>query len=386
MRVAIVSEVFYPAIDGVVTRLTRTIEQLGAAGDDVIVVAPAGGPSEYAGAPVVGVRALPMPLYPDGPSYPPKRVALPNRQMARILRDFRPDVIHAVNPVLLAAGAVAVARRRRVPLVASYHAHLLSYAPLYKLGWIQPAGWRYLRALHNSAQVNLATSNSTLAQLRERGFDRLHLWPYGIDTERFDPGKRSERWRERLSGGRPERQILLYVGRLAREKTVERLLEAVSASDRVALAIVGDGPERGELEERFAGTPTTFLGFQSGEDLAAAYASADIFVMPSQTETLGLVMLEAHASGLPVIAADSPASRELVNDTVDGLRFDPAVPGALAGIISGLIDDPQKLVWMSRQARRATAGADWRGATAALRGHYMQASQEHESDGLAAAA
>ena len=106
--------------------------------------------------------------------------------------------------------------------------------------------------------------------------------------------------------------------------------------------------------------------------------------MPSQTETLGLVMLEAHASGLPVIAADSPAARELVNDPVDGLRFDPNDPGALAAMISCLIDDPQRLVWMSRQARRATGGADWRRATAALRSHYLQASQDY--DPLAAAA
>lgn len=376
MRVAIVSEVFAPAIDGVVTRLARTIEQLGAAGDDVVLVAPAGGPSEYAGAPVIGVRALPMPLYPDGPSYPPKRVALPNRQMARILRDFRPDVIHAVNPVLLAAGAVAVARRRHVPLVASYHAHLLTYAPMYRLGWLETTGWRYLRALHNSAQVNLATSNSTLAQLRERGFDRLELWPYGIDTERFDPAKRSEQWRERLTGGRPERNVLLYVGRLAREKTVERLLEAVTSSERVALAIVGDGPERGELERRFAGTATTFLGFHEGEDLALAYASSDVFVMPSQTETLGLVMLEAHASGLPVIVADSPAARELISDSVDGLRFDPNVPGALAEKVRRLVDDPATRASMSRAARRSVDGADWRGATEALRGHYMRASEQ----------
>lgn len=376
MRVAIVSEVFVPAIDGVVTRLAHTIEQLGAAGDDVLLVAPAGGPSEYAGAPVVGVRALPMPLYPDGASYPPKRVALPNRRMARILRDFRPDVIHAVNPVLLAAGAVAVARRRGVPLVASYHAHLVSYAPLYRLGWIEPAGWRYLRALHNRAEVNLATSNATLAQLRARGFDRLELWPYGIDTKRFDPAKRSDDWRERLSGGRPERTLLLYVGRLAREKTVERLFEAVTDHERVALAIVGDGPERGELERRFAGTATTFLGFLEGEDLARAYASADAFVMPSQTETLGLVMLEAHASGLPVIAADSPASRELIHDSVDGLRYNPDVPGALAETVRRLIDDPGARASMAREARASVEGADWRAATEALRGHYMQAREQ----------
>lgn len=385
MRIAIVSEVFLPAIDGVVTRLTRTLEELSHAGDDAVIIAPEGGPSTYAGATVVGMPAVPLPLYPDGDRYPPKRVSLPSPLLGRALQRYRPDVVHAINPVLLAAGGVVVAHRRRLPLVASYHAHLTTYAHLYRLGFAEGAGWRYLRALHNRADVNLCTSRATLDDLRAHGIERLELWPYGVDTERFHPRMASPEWRERLTGGHPDRLTLLFVGRLAKEKTIERLREAVRGSDRVALAIVGDGPLREDLERTFAGTPTTFLGFLGGADLASAYASADVLVLPSQTETLGMVTLEAHASGLPVIAAVSPAARELIRDGVDGLIYDPRVPGALTRAVGLLDRDPALRASMGLEGRDVVSGAAWRQATTALRGFYERAHERATSAGRVAA-
>jgi len=383
VRVALVSEVFLPAVDGVVTRLRRTLEELPGCGDDVLLIAPAGGPDTYAGVPVLGVRGVRVPLYPDGDGYPPKRVALPGPAVTRALRAYRPDVVHAIQPVLLGVGAVAYARRHRVPLVASYHAHLPCYAHLYRLGWLESAGWSYLRGLHNCAQVNLATSRATLAELEAQRVARLALWPYGVELARFGPEHATAAWRARLSPEDPERLVLLYVGRLAKEKTVERLQEAVRDRPGVALAIVGDGPLRAALERRFAGTPTTFLGFQGGEDLAAAYASADVLVLPSQTETLGMVTLEAHASGLPVIAADSPAARELVRHGVDGLHYDPRHQGALAGAVRRLASDPVLRTAMGRSGLDAVAGATWASATRTLRGHYLRAVQAPEVGGVA---
>lgn len=374
MRIAIVTEVFMPAVDGVVTRLRCTLEQLQDAGEEVVLVAPAGGPTSYAGVPVVGVPEMRMPLYPDGDGYPPKRVALPGPQMVHALEKHRPDVVHVINPVLLGAGALAIARRRGWPVVASYHAHLPTYAHLYRCGWLEPAGWRYIRTLHNRAQLNLCTSQATLDTLARHGVERLRLWPYGIETERFDPSHADRAWRSRLSGGRPDRVVLLFVGRLAKEKTVERLLEAVRGQDEVALAIVGDGPLRSSLEHAFADTPTTFLGFLHGAELASAYASADLFVLPSETETLGLVTLEAHASGLPVIAADGAVARELVRDGVDGLCYDPATSGALRQAVSVLSGDAGLRARMSLAAREAVSTASWRHATDTLRGWYAEVS------------
>ncbi|WP_249011999.1 glycosyltransferase family 1 protein [Conexibacter sp. DBS9H8] len=388
MRVAIVSEVFLPAVDGVVTRLMRTLEEFSAGGDDVVLIAPRAGAvlNDYAGIPVIGVPELRLPLYPDGEGYPPKRVALPGPALGRVLRSVRPDLIHAINPVLLAAGAVAHAHQRRLPLVASYHANLATYANLYRIGWLSGAGWRYIRMLHNNADVNLATSAATAELLRQQGVERVDLWPYGIETERFCPEKRSPQWRDRLSGGAAEElPVLLYVGRLAKEKTVERLLEAAQRPD-ARLAIVGDGPLRQELEQTFSGTGTTFHGFLGGEDLAQAYASADVFLMPSETETLGFVTLEAQASGLPVIAAESPAARELIAHGDDGLRYAPASPGALNAAVDTLVRDPELRARMGRTGREKAVGATWARATDVLRGHYRRAYEAHAADprGLAA--
>jgi glycosyltransferase involved in cell wall biosynthesis len=364
MRIAFVSEVFLPAVDGVVTRLRRTLEELHRSGDEVMVIAPAGGPPSYAQATVVGMRPLRMPLYPDGDGYPEKRFSLPGPALGRSLAAFAPDVVHAINPMLLGAGATFHARRLGIPLVASYHANVPGYARYYGLGPAERLGWRYVRALHNRADVNLCTSNATLRMLRGRGIERLSLWPYGVEHARFGPRHGDPAWRTRLGGGDPDRMILLYVGRLAKEKSVGDLLPAVATLPGVALAIVGDGPLRGELEAAFAGTPTTFTGLLTGDDLARAYASADAFVFPSRSETLGMVMLEAHATALPVVAANSPAARELVRDGTDGMLYDGDDPGSLAAAVRFLRDNRPRRIAMGEAGCQAVAGASWASATA----------------------
>lgn len=372
MRIALVSEVFLPAVDGVVTRLRRTLEELERAGDEVMLAVPAGGPRRYAGATIVDMPALPMPLYPDGVGYPEKRVSLPNRVLGPALARFGPDLVHIVNPILLGAGAVFTARRRRIPMVCSYHANVPAYSHYYGLPFLERPGWHYLRALHNRADLNLCTSRATQAMLSERGIARLALWEYGVDEALLHAPPASPEWRQRLTGGHPERPLLLFVGRLAKEKSVEALLPAMHALDGVALAIVGDGPLRDSLKRRFAGTQTTFVGFLTGQELVAAYAAADVFVFPSQTETLGMVMLEAQAAGLPVVAAESPAARELVREGIDGLRFDPTDPGALAACLQRLLGDERLRAAMAREAGASLAGATWARATSALRAHYRR--------------
>lgn len=371
MRIALVTEVFLPAVDGVVTRLRRTLEELARHGDEVLVIAPAGGPASYAGARVVGVPGLRIPLYPDGRGYPKKRVSLPVAPLRAALGEFEPEVIHAVNPFLLAAGAVHYADRRAIPLVASYHANIPAYGRYYGLGALEPVGWRYVTWLHSRADLNLCTSVATMERLRARDFPRLALWPYGVETDRFSPRWARHEWRVRLSAGHPARVILLSVGRLAKEKSFARLLPVVRELDGVTLAIVGDGPMRPELERLFAGTSTNFLGLLGGEDLSSAYASADAFLFPSDSETLGLVMLEAHAAGLPVVTADTPTARELVHEGIDGLRYDARDASALVAAVRRLAEDPELRLALSAGARASVVGVTWREATEVLRGHYF---------------
>lgn len=378
MRIALVTEVFLPAVDGVVTRLTRTLEQQRERGDEVLVVAPAGCPSRYAGASVLGMRAMRLPLYPDGSGYPAKRVALPQPALVRALREFRPDIIHAVNPVLLAAGAVFYARRGRVPLVASYHAHLPSYARDYGLGALESTGWRYVRTLHNRADLNLCTSRATMRTLEDHGVSRLGIWPHGITQDEPDASAVAAA-RARLTAGDDDRFLLLYVGRLAKEKHVGRLRPVIEALEHAHLAIVGDGPLRSELERELEGTRTTFTGILSGEALAAAYAASDAFVFPSESETLGLVMLEAQAAGLPVIAASTPVGRELVRDGVDGLLYEPGNIASMTAKAKLLVEDEDMRMAFAARAQEAVRGASWEHATAVLGEHYEAAIETHSA-------
>ena len=169
--------------------------------------------------------------------------------------------------------------------------------------------------------------------LLAEGIKEVRLWPQGVDAERFNPSRSSPTWRQRLSGGEPTDRLLLYVGRLAPEKDIGLLKEAFGKVSGIRLAIVGDGPARADLEREFAGTPTVFTGLLQGDDLAAAYASADVFVFPSTTDTLGMAMLEALASGLPVVAARSGGSSEVVGDGESGLLYEP---GSAASFVAAV--------------------------------------------------
>ncbi|TCJ16744.1 glycosyltransferase family 1 protein [Rubrobacter taiwanensis] len=367
MRVAFFTETFLPKVDGVVTRLRHTLEHLSQMGDEALVVAPKypeGGPGSYAGARIHRVASVPFPPYPE------VRIAPANPAVGRALRRFDPDLIHAVHPFVLGMSAPYYARRLGVPLVASYHAHVAAYARFYGLGFLHEAARWYTRAIHNRARLNLCTSEATMRYLLAEGVERVHFWPQGVDAGFFRPDRASKEWRLRLSGGNLESRLLLFVGRLAPEKGIERLKAVLREVPGTRLAVVGDGPARRDLEREFAGSPVVFTGMLHGEDLAAAYASADIFVFPSTTETLGLVMLEALASGLPVVAADAGATREVVEDGACGLLYDPDSDGALVRTVGRLVKDDVLRRRMGREARATAERRSWQNATEALRGFY----------------
>jgi glycosyltransferase involved in cell wall biosynthesis len=208
MRIALVSEVFLPKIDGITNRLRHTIECLRESGHEVRVIAPRGAVAEHAGARVVRVPALPFPRYPE------VRVSLPDPRIAWELARFQPQVVHAVGPACLGLWAIASARALRIPVVASYHTDLPGYAPLYGFGWARGTMWSALRRMHNAAALNLCPSRFTQRQLRERGFENVGIWRGGVDARLFHPGRRSLRMRERLTEGRPDRPVnFLFLAR-----------------------------------------------------------------------------------------------------------------------------------------------------------------------------
>jgi glycosyltransferase involved in cell wall biosynthesis len=369
VRIAFITETFLPATDGVVTRLRYTIEELGRMGDEMVIVAPkyGEGPGSYAGVPIYRVSSIPFPPYPQ------IKLAPPHPGVGRALRRFEPDLIHTVNPFILGPGGIYYSRRLTVPLVASYHTNVAAYADFYKLGVFDQATRWYTRTVHNQARINLCTSRATLNYLAGEGVEHLRLWPQGVDARRFHPDKFSKVWRMKLSGQHPAERLLLYVGRLAREKGIGRLKAVLREVPGTRLAIVGDGPARRDLEREFAGTPTVFTGLLQGEELASAYASADAFLFPSTTETLGMAMIEALASGLPVIAARSGASGEVVDEEKTGLLYEPDSASDLAAAVRKVFPDSGLRETLARGARAAAERRDWGSSTRTLRGYYEQA-------------
>jgi glycosyltransferase involved in cell wall biosynthesis len=369
LRVAIFTETFLPATDGVVTRLRHTIRELSAMGDEVMVLAPRtkGMPDSYAGAEVVGFPGVPFPPYPQ------IRLAPPHPWVGRALARFGPDVIHTVNPMLLGVGGLYYGRRRRIPLVASYHTNVAAYARYYNLGFMEKFTRWATRAIHNRADVNLCTSEAVRRDLVEEGIERVRVWPHGVDSELFGPDKASREWRERLSGGEPDKRILAFVGRLAPEKNIGKIRAVLERVPDTRMAIIGDGPARGQTEREFAGTATVFTGLLGRRDLAGALASADIFILPSTTETLGMATIEALASGIPVLAARSEVSEEVVGHGSDGLLFDPDSEESLVENARSILDDADLRERLSRNARAAAEKRDWTVATRRLRELYEEA-------------
>ncbi|VXD13969.1 glycosyltransferase family 4 protein [Planktothrix paucivesiculata] len=366
MRIALFTETFLPKIDGIVTRLCHTVEQLQRLGDQVLVISPAGGLTDYKGARIYGVEGVPLPLYPE------LKLGIPHPGIGVELEKFRPDLIHVANPAILGLGGLYYAKKLNIPLVASYHTHLPQYLHHYGLGMLEEVLWSMLRAAHNQAQLNLCTSTVMVQELDNHGIERLDLWQRGVDTEMFQPSLATVEMRDRLSQGHPDCNLLLYVGRLGAEKEIEQIKPVLETLPNARLALVGDGPNRQALEAHFQGTPTHFVGYLRGKDLAAAYASADAFIFPSRTETLGLVLLEAMAAGTPVVAARSGGIPDIVTDGVNGYLFDPRQENGAIIATQRLFANPQERETLRQNARLEAERWGWAAATQQLRSYYEE--------------
>ncbi len=364
MRIALFTETFLPKVDGIVTRLRHTVEHLQRSGNQVLVISPDGGLTEYKGAKIYGVSGFPLPLYPE------LKLALPRPAIGVTLQQFQPDLIHVVNPAVLGLAGVYYAKSMQIPLIASYHTHLPQYLQHYGLGMLEPVLWELLKATHNQALLNLCTSTAMVEELRAKGIERLDLWQRGVDTETFHPELVSWEMRSHLSQGHPESPLLLYVGRLGAEKEIDRIKPVLESIPNARLALVGDGPHRSALEKHFAGTPTHFVGYLMGKELGSAFASADAFIFPSRTETLGLVLLEAMAAGCPVVAARSGGIPDIVTDGVNGYLFDPTDEDGAIAATQRLLERRDERETLRQNARAEAERWSWAAATRQLQNYY----------------
>lgn len=365
MRIALFTETFLPKVDGIVTRLKHTAEHLQRAGDQVLIFSPEGGLTEYKGAKIHGVAGMPFPLYPE------LKLALPRPSIGEALERFNPDLIHVVNPAVLGLAGVYYSKSLNIPLMASYHTHLPKYLEHYGLGMLEGLMWELLKAVHNQARLNLVTSTAMQEELTSHGIERVQVWQRGVDTELFRPELASGKMRSHLSQGHPEAPLMLYIGRLSAEKEIDRIKPVLEAIPEARLALVGDGPYRAELEKHFADLPVHFVGYLAGEALASAYASADAFIFPSRTETLGLVLLEAMAAGCPVVAANSGGIPDIVTDGVNGYLFDPADEAGALTATQKLLAAQAEREQMRQNARAEAERWGWAAATRQLRQFYQ---------------
>jgi glycosyltransferase involved in cell wall biosynthesis len=362
LRVAVVTETYPPEINGVARTVGLMVEALHERGHDVRLIRPRqreeraplpnGGPRErlVAGFPIPFYRHLQMGFAPP-----------------RLLRgewtQWRPDLVHVVTEGPLGWAAVGAARRLGIPVCSDFHTNFHSYSRHYGFGMLAGVVSRYLRALHNRADCTLVPTTEMRASLEALAFERVKVVGRGVDTGLFSPARRSERLRATW-GCRGSETVALYVGRLAPEKNLGLFIEAALATRAVdpslRVVLVGDGPQSAELRARHP--DFVFAGMRTGGDLAEHYASADVFLFPSVTETFGNVTLEAMASGLAVVAYDYAAARQYLRDDVSGLLAPLDDPTAFVRAAARLAGDPELRSRLRSRARRVAEAASWRRA------------------------
>jgi phosphatidylinositol alpha 1,6-mannosyltransferase len=369
MRVAIVTESFLPVINGVSNSVRHVAEHLLRCGHQVLVIAPGTGPDHYQGAAVVRIPAVDLPVVDSMP------VGLPSPTVITAVRDFAPDLVHLASPVIVGAVGLWAARRLAVPSVAIYQTDLAGFAGTYGLGFARGTAWRWLRRLHSYADRTLAPSGAAAAALAAHGIPRVHRWARGVDIDHFRPSRRDEQLRARLALG--GEMLVGFVGRLAPDKRVLRLA-ALQDVPGIQLVVIGDGPERQKLARQLPNA--IFLGFKTGEALARAYASLDVFVHTGPFETFCQTVQEALASSLPVIAPDAGGPRDLVAHGQTGFLLpetgqgdaDTVFGAGLRAIVRRLTSDPELRAQCGAAARRSVLCRTWPAICDELLNHYAE--------------
>lgn len=330
MRVAIITESFYPQVNGVTNTVRHTVDRLLETGHQAIVIAPGPGLTSYRGVQVVRVRHVGL------PGYPSFSLGLPDAAVERALVAFRPDVVHLASPIALGAVGLRAARRLGVPTVAVYQTDIGRFARQYGVSAEAIVG-RWVGRIHRRATRTLVPSAASLADLQALGVPDLHLWGRGVALDLFDPRHRSPELHSHWTRRRPDVLAVGYVGRLAPEKQVRRL-EEVAGVPGTRLVVIGDGPSRGVLERSL---PTAkFTGMLGGMDLARAFASLDVFVHPGESETFCQTVQEAQASGVPVVAPAAGGPLDLVQPGRTGLLYDPTDKSSLRRAVTELVEGP----------------------------------------------
>ena len=371
LRLAIFSDTYPPQVNGVSRTLERLVGAVEARGGAARVIT-VDDPEASADPRVERWPSLPFWAYPQ------LRVAAPARDRALdVIERWKPTLIHSATEFGVGLGGLIGAREARVPFVSSYHTHFTAYLRHYKLSALDAIGWPFLRWFHNAGRMTFAPSENVRQELAEHGFRDTRVWSRGVDRGRFSPSFRSRSLRAEL-GASDDTVLVVYVGRIAPEKGIDVALEGMrivlarqSSPGRVAFALAGDGPAE-ERYRREAPPGAIFTGRLDGRPLSEFYASADVFVFPSITETFGNVVLEAMASGLALVAPDWGATTELAT-TETALQFPADDPVALADRVELLVADASLRRRLAGAAMAVAAGRTWDAVFDRLVADYREA-------------
>lgn len=375
MRIALIAETYLPAVNGVTYTLDKVRAHLLAQGHRVLIIAPSSGnvvrtdlrPVETDGATVVQLPAMPVAGYSD------IRVAVGGiPRLKRLLADFAPDIVHLASPFELGRRAAKAAEQLGIPTLAIYQTDVPGYLARYGVAFLENLAWQRVASIHQGVTRTLAPSTSAVAQLTAHGIPRVELWGRGVDTDRFHPRRRSERFRRAVA---PDGDLLVgYVGRLAAEKQVEDLARLQDIPG-TKLVIVGDGPLRALLETRLP--HAHFTGFLAGEELGTAMASLDLFVHPGELETFCQTIQEAMASGVPVVATGRGGPLDLVDPSRTGWLYTPGALDELTSYARDLLGDDAKRAAFASAAFASVQKRTWPVLCERLEQHYREVISEH---------
>jgi glycosyltransferase involved in cell wall biosynthesis len=359
LRVAFVTETYPPEVNGVANTAARFVDGMRALNHEIQLVRPrqhgADQAAGQAGFQEVLMRGLPIPRYPG------LKMGLPAKQaLVKIWSRHRPDIVHIVTEGPLGWSALQAAHKLRLPVSSDFRTNFHAYSRHYGIGWLQKPIAAYLRRFHNRTLLTLVPTDAMRRDLATRGFRNLRVVARGVDTRLFNPERRSECLRASWGAG-PRDPVVIHVGRLAPEKNLDPVVASFEqmrrAEPRAKLVFVGDGPSRESMRTRCP--DAIYAGMRTGEDLATHYASGDIFLFSSLTETFGNVTVEAMASGLAIVAYDYAAAAEYIEHGRSGLLVGYDDPNEFVRLAAALIEDRSRIRELGMRARLSAENLAW---------------------------
>lgn len=359
LRIAFVTETYPPEVNGVAMTVARFIDGLRRRNHDIQLVRPRQNRADQPGIDgnlrEVLMQGLPIPRYPG------LKMGMPSKKTLEQLWSLhRPDLVHIVTEGPLGWSALQAAVKLKLPVSSDFRTNFHAYSRHYGVGWLKRPIASYLRKFHNRTLLTMVPTEAMRAELAAMGFNNLRVVARGVDTRLFHPSLRSEPLRASW-GAEPADPVVIHVGRLAPEKNLEVLIDAYDAmrrqEPRAKLVFVGDGPARQGLQARCPAA--IFAGTRTGADLAMHYASGDLFLFPSLTETFGNVTLEAMASGLAVVAYNYAAAAAHIDPGRNGLLAPYDNAGEFVRLSSDLVGDRSRITALGGNARRHAEALDW---------------------------